>query len=251
MYKCYDNRELSWLKFNERVLEEATSENVPLGERLLFSSIFCSNLDEFYMVRVGSLYDRTLVSGKHSVDNKTGLSPEEQLSAIFKRTTELYPMRDEAYNKIMSELQTKHDVTQVNFKELTKSEEIFLRNYFVCEIMPLVSPQVIDKRHPFPFLKNKEIYAVVQLESKSSVKIGIIPASGAFARVIYLPTEGKIRFMLVEDLILHYVPLVFDNYKILTKTLMRITRNADINMEEALYDQEVDLRDVMSELLRK
>ncbi len=251
MYKCYDNRELSWLKFNERVLEEATSENVPLGERLLFSSIFCSNLDEFYMVRVGSLYDRTLVSGKHSVDNKTGLTPEAQLAEIYKRTAELYPKRDEAYSKLMSELQTKCDVTQVNFKELTKSEEIFLRNYFVSEIMPLVSPQVIDKRHPFPFLKNKEIYAVVQLESKSSIKIGIIPASGAFARVIYLPTEGKIRFMLVEDLILHYVPLVFDNYKILTKTLMRITRNADINMEEALYDQEVDLRDVMSELLRK
>lgn len=248
MNQYYDNRELSWLKFNERVLEEASDKSVPLCERLMFAAIFQSNLDEFFMIRVGSLYDRTLVDDKDR-DNKTDMTCSEQLDAIFKRVSELTPMRDEAYRGIMAELE-KHGVEQVNFRQLSKDEESYLRVYFTAEILPLISPQVIDKRHPFPFLKNKEVYAVAHLESKSSVKIGLVPASGAFSRIIFLP-GSKHRFMLVEELILHYMPLIFENYKILDKSLMRITRNADINMEEALYDHDVDLREVMSELLKK
>lgn len=250
MKKCYDNRELSWLKFNERVLEEAMDSSVPLCERLLFASIFQSNLDEFFMIRVGSLYDRTLVDAEDR-ENKTDMTCAEQLDAIFARCAELAPVRDKAYADIMQQLLEKYGIEQVDFRTLSKDEEAFLKAYFTREILPLISPQVIDKRHPFPFLKNKEIYAVAHLESKSSVKLGIIPASGSFSRVIYLPTANKIRFMLVEELILHYMPLVFENYKLECKSLMRITRNADINMEEALYDHEVDLRDVMAELLQK
>lgn len=248
MNQYYDNRELSWLKFNERVLEEAADKTAPLCERLNFAAIFQSNLDEFFMIRVGSLYDRTLVDGDDK-DNKTEMTCAEQLDAIFKRTAELMPARDETYRGIMAELE-KHGVEQVNFRQLSKDEESYLRVYFTAEILPLISPQVIDKRHPFPFLKNKEVYAVAQLESKSSVKIGLVPSGGAFSRIIFLP-GSKQRFMLVEELILHYMPLIFENYKILDKSLMRITRNADINMEEALYDHDVDLRDVMSELLKK
>ncbi len=248
MKPYYDNRELSWLKFNERVLEEATDKSVPLCERLMFAAIFQSNLDEFFMIRVGSLYDRTLV-GSEEKDNKTDMTCAEQLEAIFKRAAELAPARDEAYRGIMSELE-KHGIEQVNFRQLSKEEENYLKLYFTAEILPLISPQIVDKRHPFPFLKNKEIYAVAQLESKSSVKIALVPASGTFSRIIFLP-GSKNRFMLVEELILHYMPLIFENYKILDKSLMRITRNADINMEEALYDHDVDLRDVMSELLKK
>lgn len=248
MKPYYDNRELSWLKFNERVLEEARDENVPLCERLMFAAIYQSNLDEFFMIRVGSLYDRTLVDSEKR-DNKTEMTCAEQLEAIFKRVAELAPVRDDAYRNIMSELE-KHGVEQVNFRQLSKEDEEYLRAYFTAEILPLISPQVIDKRHPFPFLKNKETYAVAQLESKSSVKIAVVPASGTFSRIIFLP-GSKNRFMLVEELILHYMPLIFENYKILDKSLMRITRNADINMEEALYDHDVDLRDVMSELLKK
>lgn len=248
MKQYYDNRELSWLKFNERVLEEAADKNVPLCERLMFAAIFQSNLDEFFMIRVGSLYDRTLVNSDER-DNKTDMTCAEQLEAIFNRVAELNPMRDDTYRGVMAELE-KHGVEQVDFKVLSKEEESYLRVYFTAEILPLISPQVIDKRHPFPFLKNKEIYAVAHLESKSSVKLAIVPASGAFSRIIFLP-GSKHRFMLVEELILHYMPLIFENYKILDKSLMRITRNADINMEEALYDHDVDLRDVMSELLKK
>ncbi|MDE5741790.1 MAG: polyphosphate kinase 1 [Oscillospiraceae bacterium] len=248
MKECYDNRELSWLKFNERVLEEASDKSVPLCERLMFAAIFQSNLDEFFMIRVGSLYDMTLV-GSDERDNKTDMTCSEQLDAIFKRTAELVPMRDNAYRGVMAELE-KHGVEQVDFSALSDKEESYLKVYFTTEIRPLISPQVIDKRHPFPFLKNKEIYAVAHLESKSSVKLAIVPASGSFSRIIFLPGT-KYRFMLVEELILHYMPLIFENYKILDKSLMRITRNADINMEEALYDHDVDLRDVMSELLKK
>lgn len=248
MEQYYDNRELSWLKFNERVLEEAGDKTVPLCERLMFAAIFQSNLDEFFMVRVGSLYDRTLIDAEDK-DNKTNMTCQQQLDAIFKRTTELFTVRDETYRGIMSELE-KHDVRQVNFKQLAQEEESYLRAYFTTEIQPLISPQVIDKKHPFPFLKNKEIYAVAHIESKSSVKLAFVPASGAFSRIIFLP-GAKNRFMLVEDLILHYMPLIFEHYKILDKSLMRITRNADIDMEEALYDHDVDLRDMMSELLKK
>lgn len=249
MTSCYDNRELSWLKFNVRVLEEARDSSVPLCERLLFSQIFQSNLDEFFMIRVGSLTDRVLVDDNKE-DNKTGMTPKEQLEAIYKRVRELVPIKDETYFDTVKELE-KIGVEHVKISSLTPEEEGYLRAYFNSEIRPLISPQVVDKRHPFPFLKNKEIYAVTHLESKNSVKLGIIPAGGSFPRIIPLPDKSRLRFLLAEDVILHYCGSVFENYRLLDKALIRITRNADINMEEGLYDHEVDLRQVMEELLKK
>ena len=249
MTSCYDNRELSWLKFNVRVLEEARDSSVPLCERLLFSQIFQSNLDEFFMIRVGSLTDRVLVDDNKE-DNKTGMTPKEQLEAIYKRVRELVPIKDETYFDTVKELE-KIGVEHVKISSLTPEEEGYLRAYFNSEIRPLISPQVVDKRHPFPFLKNKEIYAVTHLESKNSVKLGIIPAGGSFPRIIPLPDKSRFRFLLAEDVILHYCGSVFENYRLLDKALIRITRNADINMEEGLYDHEVDLRQVMEELLKK
>ena len=249
MTSCYDNRELSWLKFNVRVLEEARDSSVPLCERLLFSQIFQSNLDEFFMIRVGSLTDRVLVDDNKE-DNKTGMTPKEQLEAIYKRVRELVPIKDETYFDTVKELE-KIGVEHVKISSLTPEEEGYLRAYFNSEIRPLISPQVVDKRHPFPFLKNKEIYAVTHLESQNSVKLGIIPAGGSFPRIIPLPDKSRFRFILAEDVILHYCGSVFENYRLIYKALIRITRNADINMEEGLYDHEVDLRQVMEELLKK
>lgn len=249
MTSCYDNRELSWLKFNVRVLEEARDSSVPLCERLLFSQIFQSNLDEFFMIRVGSLTDRVLVDDNKE-DNKTGMTPKEQLEAIYRRVKELVPIKDETYFDTVKELE-KIGVEHMKISSLTPEEEGYLRAYFNSEIRPLISPQVVDKRHPFPFLKNKEIYAVTHLESKNSVKLGIIPAGGSFPRIIPLPDKSRFRFLLAEDVILHYCGSVFENYRLLDKALIRITRNADINMEEGLYDHEVDLRQVMEELLKK
>lgn len=249
---CYDNRELSWLKFNERVLEEATDPTVPLCERMTFASIFQSNLDEFFMVRVGSIFDQMLLDPSIR-ENKTNMTCEEQLDRILKRVKELIPRKDEAYKEIMHQLSS-HGIEQVDFKSLSKKEEEYLREYFKKEISPLISPQIIDKRNPFPFFKNKDIYAVAYLESKSpeSVRLGIIPSSGVYDRLIFLPRqENKVCFMLAEELILHYMDSVFENYSIIDKALIRVTRNADINADEALYDHDVDFRDAMSELLKK
>lgn len=172
----YENRELSWLKFNERVLEEAQDKRVPLLERLNFAAIFQSNLDEFFMVRVGSLYDQMLVNPKKK-DNKTQMTAKKQLSAIFDKVNELEPMKDIAYKNIMLELM-EHGVEQVNFRSASIEEQKYLEAYFKKEIKPLISPLIIDKKTPFPFLNNKQIYCALQIQSKSNIKIGIIPASG-------------------------------------------------------------------------
>ena len=249
MKDCYENRELSWLKFNERVLEEACDKNVPLCEKLLFSSIYQSNLDEFFMIRVGSIYDQTLVDSSYK-ENKTDMTAAEQLDEIYKRVAELIPMRDRTFSAIMAEL-AGYGVSQVDLNSLSEEENSCLEEYFNKEISPIISPQVVDKRHPFPFLANKETYVCVHLEAKNSVKLGIIPASGSFSRVIFAPCKNSSRFMLAEDLILHYAAEVFEDYRILDSAIIRVTRNADINLEEALDDHDVDLRDVMEELLKK
>lgn len=246
----YANRELSWLKFNKRVLEEAADKNVPLCERLSFVSIFQSNLDEFFMVRVGSLHDQMLVAND-TRDNKTQMTPAEQISAVLKKTKELTKERDVIYNELMQELKV-HDVEIINFSKLTSEEAAYLEIYFNEEIMPLLSPQIVGKRQPFPFLKNQEIYAVVSLETKNSnEKIGIVPCSnGAFKRLIRVPST-KNRFMLVEELILHFVPQIFSRYKTKSKSLIRIIRNADIDADSALYDEDIDYRDAMAEIIKK
>lgn len=243
----YINRELSWLQFNERVLEETQDPAVPLLERLNFASIFQSNLDEFFMVRVGSLYDQMLIKPKKK-DNKSNMTAQEQLEAIFYKVNELEPMKDIAYKNIMLELM-EYGVEQINFRSASIEEQQYLQEYFKREIKPLVFPTIIDKKNPFPFLKNKEIYCAVQLQSKSNVKLGIIPASGQFNRVIRL--SGGNRFILAEDLILHFAPSIFKNYKVVDKTLFRLTRNADITVEEGLYDQDFDFREAMEELCKK
>ncbi|MDE6594347.1 MAG: polyphosphate kinase 1 [Oscillospiraceae bacterium] len=249
MKKALDNRELSWLKFNGRVLEEATDTSVPLCERLLFCQIFQSNLDEFFMIRAGSLYDRTLIDNRN-VDNKTGMTPAEQLRAIYKKVHEMIPTVETAYADTMSHLDAA-GVEHVELAKITDREEEYLHAYFNSEIRPIISPQVVDKRHPFPFLSNKAIYAVTHLESKNGVKLGIIPAGGSFPRMIILPDKSRLRFVLAEDVILRYCSDVFENYKILGKAVIRITRNADINLEEGLYDRDADYRRVMEELLKK
>lgn len=249
--KIFDNRELSWLKFNERVLEEAQDDNVPLIERLSFISIFQSNLDEFFMVRVGSLYDQMFID-KDAKENKTNMTAKQQLSKIFERVRTLEPIRDLTYKNIMSELENYCGLKHVHFKNATPEELKYLDTYFHQEIRPLLSPLIIDKRHPFPFLNNKQIYTVVHLDSKSNVKIGIIPNINVLKRVIPLGNGGK-RFILLEDIFLHYADEIFENYKVLDKTLIRITRNADINENEIQFDDEQDgtFRDVMEILVKK
>lgn len=247
--KVYDNRELSWLKFNERVLEEAQDSATPLLERLLFQSIFASNLDEFFRVRVGSLYDSSLVDDDHK-DNKSKMRPSEQLSAIFERVHELIPIKDKTYKAICEELELKN-IVHKNIKALTEQDKKFLEAYYAYEVKPFLNAFIIDKRHPFPFLANQSIYAVAKLASKSAVTVGIVSCNEKFQRVIFLPAdEGCISYILVEELILHYADKAFEGYKIEEKALMRVTRNADIDVDEG-FDSELDFRQNMSELINK
>ncbi len=244
----YMNRELSWLKFNERVLEEAENPKVPLCERLTFASIYQSNLDEFFMVRVGSLIDQMLVA-KDSRDNKTHMTPKEQIQAILPQVEILNKRKDEVYGKLMEKIE-KYGVRLVDFSKITEEENKFLEAYFDMEISGLISPTIVGKRQPFPFLKNKEIYAVVVLTTKSGKeRLGIIPCgSGVFERLIRLP--GGNTYMLSEELILHYIPKVFKGYLVKEKSLLRVTRNADIDAD-ALYDEDLDYREFMADLIKK
>ena len=246
--QVYMNRELSWLKFNERVLEEAENKKVPLCERLTFASIYQSNLDEFFRVRVGSLVDQMLLGGKIR-DNKTKMTAKEQIQAVLHQVTKLNRRKDAVYDTIMGQLED-YGVRLVDFRKISKKESEYLEKYFLSEIAPVISPTIVGKRQPFPFLKNNEIYAVVVLQTKSGKeKLGIIPCSNTgFKRLVELPTAGT--YMLAEELILHYIPEVFKRYNIKAKSLIRVTRNADIDAD-ALYDEDLDYRDFMAELIKR
>ena len=243
------NRELSWLKFNERVLEEAENPEVPLCERLTFASIYQSNLDEFFMVRVGSLYDQTLLD-KKICENKTGMTSQEQIDAILKQTKLINKRKEAVYEELMARV-AEQGIRILRFNELDEDGARYLEGYFKSEIAPLISPTVIGRRQPFPFLKNKEIYAVAVLGAKGKKdRLGIIPCtSNIFGRLIAVPGIPG-TYMLAEELILHFAPVVFKGYKIKSKSLLRITRNADIDAD-ALYDEDLDYREFMAGLIKQ
>lgn len=249
MKNIYMNRELSWLKFNERVLEEAENQEVPLCERMTFVSIYQSNLDEFFRVRVGSLMDQMLLNTTIR-ENKTNMTAQEQIQEIIKEVKRLNLRKDRAYVELMKKLEG-YGVKLIDFASAKADEKKYLERYFNHEIMPLTSPTIVAKRQPFPFLKNEEIYAVVVLETRSKKeRIGIIPCSNTMlARLIELPS-GKGRYMLLEDLILHYIGSVFKGYKVKGKSLIRVVRNADIDAD-AVYDEDLDYREFMADLMKQ
>ena len=249
MGNVYMNREISWLKFNERVLEEAENKEVPLCERMNFVSIYQSNLDEFFMVRVGSLQDEMLLNKKVR-DSKTKMTSEEQIKAILKEVKRLNKRKDAAYKSLMEQVE-KYGIKLIDFTTAKTEEKKFLEHYFNHEIVPLSSPTIVGKRQPFPFLKNENIYAVVVLETRSGKeRIGIIPCTNNMVeRLIELP-GGKGRYILSENIILHYIGKVFKGYKVKGKSLIRVVRNADIDAD-ALYDEDLDYREFMEELMKE
>ncbi len=249
MENIYMNRELSWLKFNERVLEEAENNEVPLCERMNFVSIYQSNLDEFFRVRVGSLQDQMLVNKKIR-DNKTNMTSEEQIKAILKEVKRLNKRKDAAYADLMKKV-AEYGITLVDFKTAKPEEKKFLEQYFNHEIMPLSSPTIVGKRQPFPFLRNQEIYAVVVLETRSGKeRIGIIPCTNNMVeRLVEIP-GGEGRYVLSENIVLHYIGKVFKGYKVIGKSLIRVVRNADIDAD-ALYDEDLDYREFMADLMKE
>ncbi len=245
---CYMNRELSWLKFNERVLNEAGNPRVPLAERLFFTSVYQTNLDEFYMVRVGTLMDQ-VHSGHVIRENKTHMTSDEQVKAILKRTKELNKKKEQIYGQLMEELETQ-GVRLIDFKKLTEEEAVLLETYFDEEISPFLSPMIVGKQQPFPFLKGRELYTIVLLNTKGGKsQMGIIPCSNnVFKRLIEIPTRPGM-FILSEELILLFVPKLFKKYTVKEKAIVRVTRNADIDAE-TIYDEDLDYRDAMAHLIK-
>lgn len=245
------NREISWLKFNERVLEEAEDQRVPLAERLKFIAIFCSNLDEFFMIRVGTLFDGLLID-KHQTDSKTDMTIAEQLNEIFTMTKAFSPRLSCAHSDIMEQLKS-YGVKEVDFKAMDSYEEFMVTKHFQDEIFPLLSPQIVDKQHPFPFFRSGELHVGVQIATGSEqVQVGIVPVSNQFNRLYTFKEHGSdvIHMALVEDIILNFAEYIFKKNKVQSKFIFRVTRNGDINPEEA-HDQDVDWRDEMEKLLRK
>lgn len=242
-----DNRELSWLKFNERVLEEADSESAPLLERLKFVSIFTTNLDEFFMVRVGTLNDYMKYIPDYT-DDKTGMSAKEQLAEIYKTSESLYKVRDFIFKKLMNNL-NEHGIIFEKMAELDESRIKKIEKYFKKNILPVLSPQIIDVWHPFPFIPNKKLHIAVHLENKKNKLIGIIPVPESIDRIITFDKEKKI-YLLLEDIILYFAQSIFSMYKFLDATVICITRNADIDTDLEIYDDSTDYRQHMKKLIK-
>ncbi|MEN4017240.1 MAG: polyphosphate kinase 1 [Methanobacterium sp.] len=247
-YSFTQNRELSWLKFNERVLEEAEDISVPLLERLKYVSIFTSNLDEFYRVRCGSLYDLSLID-KHYVDNKTGLNAQDQLDAIFDRTKFLYRRRDNVYESLIPLLK-EEGICDLDFEDLTKKEAKFIHKYFFNCVFPLLSPQIIGFQHPFPHIVNKSINVMLILKDDGETVYGLIPIPASLSRVVYSPNDKK-RFILMEKIIYKFANEIFSNYEVKFKTIVSVTRNADIALSNDQIDEDEDYRGYMKKILKK
>ena len=248
------NRELSWLDFNRRVLVLGKDKNVPLAEQLKFLAIYGSNLDEFFMVRVGSLQERaSLMRAKKERDkreNKTNMTAEEQLAAIMPKTAHLQEDCDKYYEKALENLAA-CGYKKVDFDALSKEEEHFWKKYFQSELFPILSPQIVDSRHPFPFLRNKEIYLGVLLKEKEGQSLGMIPISSQMERLQLVRRDGRTEFALTEELVLHYAALIFGKDAVQEKCLFRVTRNADIDVKEGMMDHDIDYREIMADLLKR
>lgn len=252
MTNYYINRELSWLKFNKRVLEQADAKEVPAFEQLRFISIFISNLDEFYMVRAGSLYDRSLLKEEMS-DNKTGMTAHEQLERLYEETRPLYALKDATYKRVSDTLDS-FGLIHAEMDELSTAQKKYLKQHFKREILPLLSPQIIDTMHPFPHLENKHLYVVAALKYEDKASYGIIPVSNVLRRVIFIPSENGSftgTYLLVEDLILKYAGEIFKQHKIAARTIIRVTRNADITVEDNFSDDDIDYRDYVNVIIKR
>ena len=243
------NRELSWLQFNARVLAEAEDENVPLLERFKFLAIFTSNLDEFFMIRVGSLCDMAAVDKEHT-DSKSGLTAKEQLHLIYKAVDPLYARRDAAFSDVDSKLSA-IGLRRLTMDSLAPDEQKYITRYFKDIIAPVLSPQIVDSHHPFPHLEGKVLHIAALLSHKKTERLGLLPVPASLPPIVFLP-ETPSRYILTEDILLAYADHVFEMYDILEKTVLCVTRNADIQVDDETFGVEGgDFRKKMEKLLRQ
>ena len=243
------NRELSWLEFNARVLAEAADETVPLLERFKFLAIFTSNLDEFFMIRVGSLTDMAALEPNRR-DTKSGLTAEEQLSRIYAAVEPLYARRDAAFRDVDARL-AQEDLCRTSMDELDSSERKYIKRYFNTMIAPVLSPQVVDSHHPFPHLEGKVLHIAVLLSHKKNERLGLIPVPASLPPITFLPNDKR-RYLMTEDILLAFADSIFEMYDVLEKTVFCVTRNADVPLDDEPFGSEqVDLRKKMERMLRQ
>ena len=242
------NRELSWLKFNQRVLEEARDITVPLLERMKFVAIFTSNLDEFFMIRVGSLFDMAHTDAQ-ARDSRSGMTPGEQIEKILEAVAPLYKEREKTYADIKRQLHP-YGVCGLDFKELEPAEKKYVKKYFKDQILPILSPQIVDANHPFPHLLNKEIYVTATLKMKDKDMIGIVPVPQFVSDILYLPGHD-IRYIRMEKVIMEYLSLVFSQYEVSDPNYLCVTRNADVAPDDESLEVNEDFRNLMKQTLHK
>ena len=248
MKSYFQNRELSWLRFNERVLLEATEERVPDLEKLKFVSIFVSNLDEFFMVRVGSLHDLSFLK-KEVKDNKTGMSAEEQINAILNALPEMYREKDEIFKNVSESLE-KSNIKKLKYSDLNIEQKKFVEDFYMKRIDQLVSPQIVDLNHPFPFLENTKLYAFAHLEKNKEKVFGIVPVRNTYPKYLLLPGEN-VEYILMEEIILNQIDQIFKEYKILSKNIIKVTRNTDFVDDRDTWEEFDDYTEYMKSILKK
>lgn len=246
--KYTQNRELSWLKFNQRVLEEAQDPSVPLLERMKFVAIFTSNLDEFFMIRVGSLFDMAATDPK-TVDSRSGMTPAQQLEKIYEAVAPLYKERDKTYGEIKKQLHP-YGVCGLDYKELEQSEKKYVKKYFKEQVLPILSPQIVDAGHPFPHLLNKELYVTAMLKLEGRSMMGIVPVPNFVSDILYLPGHD-IRYIRMEKVIMEHLDLVFGHYEVSERNYICVTRNADIAPDDESLEVTDDFRFLMKQTLHK
>lgn len=247
-YSYTQDRELSWLKFNERVLAEAGKSTVPIFERLKFLEIFTNNLDEFFMVRVGSIHEMSLIHDNHH-DIRSNLTPDEQLIQISEHVRPMYRMKDRIFENVSTQLK-KIGIEQCTFADLTKDEKKYLKNYFEVMILPVLSPIVIGKQHPFPHIQNKILHVGLLLKKKEKEAFGLIAVPKDLDRMIFMKDNHSLRFILLEDVIAEFCDILFENYTIEAKTILCVTRSADINPDDEIYENTSDYREHMRQIIR-
>lgn len=248
-YSYTQNRELSWLRFNRRVLEEAADQTVPLLERLKFISIFTSNLDEFFMIRVGSLFDLAAISPKDR-DNKSGMSPQEQLRSVYDTVTPLIELKNHLYQTLCTQLEAE-GIVDLSLKELSESEQQYVSRYYTANLLPTLSPQIVDSHHPFPHLENKRPYISLLLkEKKGRLSLGFVPLPASLPPFLMLPNSSG-RYIRMEQILLHWAPSLFEHYKVVDSCVICVTRNADISFDVDKFEDttEEDFRNHVSKLL--
>jgi len=248
LLKYTQNRELSWLKFNQRVLEEAQDPDVPLLERMKFVAIFTSNLDEFFMIRVGSLYDMASLK-EMELDRRSKMTPKEQLERIYEAVEPLYKERDKTYSEIKKRL-SPYGICGLSFKELQDPEKKYVKKYFKEQILPVLSPQIVDRNHPFPHLLNKEIYVIASLKRGNQKLFGLVPVPTYLSEILLLPGHD-IRYIRMEKILMEYLEIIFDKYEVSDKNYICVTRNADISPDDEAFDDNEDFRDIMKKTLSK